>query len=270
MKTTILVAASLCAMALGAQTVERDMNADRPGFRNSTHLVGRGVVQMENGLAWSRDHNLRWQPEVRIGALHWLEFRLVSEAVIVRPQPGGEIRGTADLQPSVKFPLLDLAWGTRVVCILKSTVPSGHGSQSTGGYEPGFELPWEHELSNDTTISGTLNLTRLKQELFVWQKAASLSVNRDLRGRARVFLEGFVQSPYAAGQGNQWVIDAGWTRQAGSYIGVDASAGVSVHGPKTWFLAAGISLRSKVPEPAFASVSKEPRRRQKGRYLAVN
>ena len=261
MKTTILVLATAGAMALGAQTVERNMNADRPGFRNSTHLVGRGVVQLENGVGWSRDHNLRWQPEVRVGALHWLELRLLSEAVILRPQPDEEIRGTADLQPSVQIPVLDLESGTRVVCILKSTVPSGHGSQSTGGYEPGFELPWEHELFADTTISGTLNLTRLRQETFVWQKAASLSVNRSFGRRARVFLEGFVQSPYSPGKGNQWVVDAGWTRQAGSYMVVDASAGVSVHGPKTWFIAAGISLRSKVPEPAFASVREERRLR---------
>jgi hypothetical protein len=60
------------AFRLVAQTVEPEMTADRPGFRNSTHLVGRGVVQVENSLGLSSDHTLAMEPEVRIGALQWL------------------------------------------------------------------------------------------------------------------------------------------------------------------------------------------------------
>jgi len=52
---------------MGGQTVEPEMTADRPGFRNSTHLVGPGVVQLENGLVLSRGADLTIQSEFGLG-----------------------------------------------------------------------------------------------------------------------------------------------------------------------------------------------------------
>ena len=153
------------------------MTADRPGFRNSTHLVGSGGVQVENGLRFSREHVLELEPELRIGTFRWLELRLKAESVVLRSPEEQDVAGTSDLEVGVKFPVIDRIKNTRVVAILKSTVPSGHGSQTTGGYEPGAELIWEHKLTEDFSFAGTGNLTRLKDERFVWQRAASVSVN---------------------------------------------------------------------------------------------
>ena len=83
------------------------MTADRPGFRNSTHLVGPGVVQLENGLSLSADHTLAMEPEIRIGTLSWLELRLVADDVVLRSSPGTGIAGTSDLQPGIKFPVFN-------------------------------------------------------------------------------------------------------------------------------------------------------------------
>src|SRR5215213_1193715 len=94
----------MCAFCSFGQTVEPEMTADRPGFRNSTHLVGRGIVQVENGFSLSSDRTVAMQPEIRVGAFQWLELRLLSDNVVLRS--GGDTRaaGTSDLQPAIKFP----------------------------------------------------------------------------------------------------------------------------------------------------------------------
>jgi hypothetical protein len=232
---------------LTGQTVEPEMTADRPGFRNSTHLVGAGTVQVENGAGLSSEHTLAMEPEIRIGALRWLELRLYADNVVLRSSPATGIAGTSDLQPGIKFPVFNRLEGTRVVAILKSTVPSGHGSQTSGGYEPGAELIWEHELTDDFSFAGTWNLTRLKQERFVWQRAASLSANKSFGDRLQTFSEVYVVSPKELGAGNQWAVDAGVMRVIGDFLMLDAAAGHSVHGPSEWFVSVGLSVRTRVP-----------------------
>src|SRR3954464_5465430 len=83
------------AVCVAAQTVEPEMSADRPGFRNSTHLVGQGVVQVENGFGLSSDHTFQMEPEVRIGAFQWLELRLNADHVVLRSSPETGVAGTS-------------------------------------------------------------------------------------------------------------------------------------------------------------------------------
>ena len=246
----LVISAAVAIFAAG-QTVEPEMSADRPGFRNSTHLVGRGVVQFENGLVLSRGADVGVQSEFRIGTLRWLELRLLADEIVLRPGAGSGRTGITDLQPSIKFPVFDRIPGTRVVAILKSTVPSGHNSQTTGGYEPGAELIWEHKLTEDFSLAGTWNLTRLKQEQFVWQRAVSLSANNSFSDRLRAFAEAYVVSPSEIGAGNQWVADGGLMRVIGRNVMVDVAAGHSIHGPSEWFLTVGVSVRTRVPRRAW-------------------
>jgi hypothetical protein len=229
------------------QTVEPEMKTDRPGFRNSTHLVGTGVVQVENGVGLSSDHTIGMEPEIRLGAFRWLELRLSADNVVLRSSPATGVAGTSDLQPGIKFPVFNRVKGTRVVAIVKSTVPSGHSSQTSGGYEPGAEIIWEHELTDEFSLAGTWNLTRLKQERFVWQRAASISANNSFGRRWSTFGELYVISPMELGAGNQWAVDAGVIRGVGEFLMLDASAGHSIHGPKDWFVKVGFSVRTRIP-----------------------
>jgi hypothetical protein len=244
-----MISAAVVTIVAG-QTVEPEMSADRPGFRNSTHLVGPGVVQLENGLVLSRGADLALQSEFRLGTFRWLELRLLVDEIVLRPGAGSGRVGISDLQPSIKFPIFDRIPGTRIVAILKSTVPSGHASQSTGGFEPGAELIWERKITEDFSLAGTWNLTRLKQERFVWQRAASLSANNSFSDRLRAFAEAYVVSP-REDAGNQWIVDAGLMRAIGRRVIVDAAAGHSIHGPSEWFLTVGLSFRTRVLRRAW-------------------
>ena len=239
--------AAMFTFCLAGQTVEPEMTADRPGFRNSTHLVGRGVVQVENGLGLSSDHTLAMEPEIRLGAFQWLEVRLVVDNVVLRSSPETRVAGTSDLQPGIKFPVFNRLKGTRIVAIVKSTVPSGHSSQTSGGYEPGAELIWEHEFTDDFSLAGTWNITRLRQERFAWQRAASVSATNSFGDRLKTFGEVYVVSPSELGAGNQWAVDVGVTRVVGDFLMLDAVAGHSIHGPKDWFVQVGFSVRTSIP-----------------------
>ena len=243
-RITAALAFSFC---LTGQTVEPEMTADRPGFRNSTHLVGPGVVQIENGLRFSREHVLEMEPELRIGGLRWLELRLVADSVVLRSPEENGVAGTSDLQVGMKFPVFNRLKNTRVVAIVKTTVPSGHSSQTTGGYEPAAELIWEHKVTEDFSFAGTWNLTRLKEERFVWQRAASVSANNNFGKGLRAFAELYVISPKELGAGNDWTVDAGVTRVCGRFLMIDLAAGHSVHGPSDWFITVGFSVRTRVP-----------------------
>src|SRR5215210_718627 len=61
-----LVISAAVAIVAAGETVEPEMSADRPGFRNSTHLVGPGVAQVETGLNLSTGRALALQPTIRV------------------------------------------------------------------------------------------------------------------------------------------------------------------------------------------------------------
>lgn len=186
------------------------------------------------------------EPEIRIGAFQWLEFRVRADNVVLRSSEP-RIAGSSDLQAGIKFPVFKRVKGTRVAAIVKSTVPSGHSTQTSGGYEPGTELIWEHELTDDFSLAGTWDLTRLRRERFVWQRAASVSANNKLGRRVNTLAELYVVSPKELVAGNQWVMDAGVTRVVGDFLMFDAVAGHSIHGPTDWFVQVGFSVRTSVP-----------------------
>ena len=245
---------SLAATAF-AQTVIEEMTSDRPGFRNSTHLVGPGVLQFENGARLFQDRAatggsmFAMEPAMRFGVVRALELRLSTETVILRSPKGGEdaIAGISDMEAGIKVPVFSRT-GTRVVSILKTALPTGHVSQTSRGYQPGAEVIWEQEMPRDYSLAGTWNLTRVKDENgFVWQRAASVALNHDITQKMRAFGEVYVISPVERGAGNQWVADAAVTRTVGQYVAVDGSAGVSVHGPRAWFVMIGISVRNRTP-----------------------
>jgi hypothetical protein len=238
--------AAITACCLAGPTVPAEMTADRPGFSNSPNLVGQGIVQVENGFGVSGDHSVAIQPGIRIGALRWMEIRLLADNVVLRSAPGTGVAGTSDLEAGIKFAVLNGLKRTRAAAIVKSTVPSGHHSQTSAGYEPGAELIWEHELTDDFSFGGTWNLTRLKQEQFVWQRAASVSADYSFGSRWESFGEVYVVSPSDGGGSNQWTADAGITRLIGDFLMLDATAGHTIHGQNDWFVQFGFSLRSRI------------------------
>jgi hypothetical protein len=252
----LLASALLCI----GQEKEEPMatTTDWTGFRNSASLVGAKIVQLENGLRLSTQRELSVTSEVRVGVARWLELRLVGDEIVLRSPSSTHVAGSSDLQPGVKVPLLSgRARKTRVAVILESRVPSGHSSQSMGGFEPGAELIWEHDWNDNVSFGGTWNLTHLKQER-AWQPAASLSSQYSPSDRWGTFAEIYVVTRPEGG--NQWAADGGFTRSFGNVLMVDASAGDSIHGAHEWFVMVGVSVRTSFSTHLHAAAPKMNRR----------
>jgi hypothetical protein len=230
------------------------MTTDRPGFRNSASLVGANVAQLENGLRLSTERELSITSEVRVGVARWLELRLVGDEIVLRSPSSTHVAGSSDLQPGIKVPLLgSQARKTRIAAILESRVPSGHSSQRTGGFEPGAELIWEHDLNDNASFGGTWNMTHLKQDR-VWQRAASFSSQYSPSDRWGTFGEIYIVTQLEGG--NQWAVNGGVTRSFGTVVMVDASAGDTIHGTRDWFIMVGLSIRRSLATHLHAAAPK--------------
>lgn len=244
----------LMSLAGKAQTAEAVMPADRPGFSNSAHLAGRGVLQFENGLrifskeAAGQRRGLGLDSNVRFGATKWLELRLYADTVVLRsPQDPGQPRrivGASDLQPGFKFPIIGRERASlRVTGIVKTSLPTGHPTQSAAGYQPGTELLFEQALPANFSIGGTWNLTRLGEESHRWHNAGSLQVNRTFRGTWNALAEVYASNPLQPGGGNEWFADVALTKHMARNVALDVWVARTVHGPQAWFAAMGVSTR---------------------------
>jgi hypothetical protein len=248
----VLLATSL----LYGQTPEPGISTDRPGFLNSGLLVGRGVFQVENGVRLFSEEapgervGVALDPNLRFGATNWLELRLSTSTVVLRsPQGPGQVEravGASDLQVGIKVPVFAPEGGPlRVAAVVRTSVPSGHSTQTAGGYEPGTELIFEQELPGEYVLSGTWNVTRLKEERFTWNHAGSIHLGRSLGRTWTSFAEGYAAAGTDGGK-SQWVLDAGLIKTVGSNFALDVWVARSVHGPRSWFIAFGVSRRHRL------------------------
>ena len=176
------------------------MVTDRPSFRNSARLIAPGVVQLETGWhlhddrAPAESNLFGAEPALRLGTTAWLELRLRIQECILRSRRvvanEDPPAGCADLEPGVKLRLLQAKSGTSLAAILKMVAPTGHHSQTGGGYEPGFEMIWEQEAPLGFSAGGTVNASRLHHDdEIVWQKAASVSMSHQISGKFESFGE---------------------------------------------------------------------------------
>lgn len=234
------------------------MSTDRPGFRNSTRLVGAGAVQLEQGLRVFDDREsgerrgVALDANLRVGAANWLELRLYAETIVLRsPQPAAAFdhwAGASDVQAGIKVPIVrgdDL----RVTGVLKTSLTTGHPSQSAAGYEPGSEVIFEQGLPRGFAVAGTWNLTRRKAERFVWQHAGCLQWNRSFRRNWSAFVELYGRGVPQERGDKRWVADVALGRTLGPNTIVDAWVGRSVHGLPFWFAAVGLSVRTRGRRP---------------------
>lgn len=107
------------------RAMAQEVSVDRPDFTNSTDTVPQGFVQIETGLAFSRQpeiildettgrasraksHQLAMEATVRWGILPWAELRLDGRPFVRQRSSDGDVSsGQGDLAVSGKFRFLD-------------------------------------------------------------------------------------------------------------------------------------------------------------------
>jgi len=139
---------------------EVTLATDRPSITEWSAVVPRGGLQIETGLQ-ATDNAGQWTldlPEafVRYGLIENTELRLaVPNYFLHLPVGGSTTSGFGDLGVGVKQQLRPLA-GFSLSLIPLLTLPTGARGISSGGYDPGVQLPWSRALTPDWTVAGQL------------------------------------------------------------------------------------------------------------------
>jgi Putative MetA-pathway of phenol degradation len=163
---------------------------DRPAVTNSSVVVPVGSLQAENGfLETSSDgQSIVDGPEtlVRLGIATKTELRLTVPDYYYNL---GAASGTGfgDLAIGVKQQLGPTPGGFDVSAILFLSIPTGADGVSSGGYDPGLQVPWSRGLSAKWTVAGMLSL--------YWPTQGH---TRNLTGESTILLDRQLTGPWDA------------------------------------------------------------------------
>jgi hypothetical protein len=133
---------------------------DRPAVTNSSVVVPAGSLQVENGFLETRSQgqNVLDGPEslVRFGVATRTELRFtVPDYFYNLTSSGGS--GFGDVAIGVKQQL-GPTHGFDVSVILFLSFPTGTNGVSSGGYDPGLQVPWSRALSTNWTVAGMFSV----------------------------------------------------------------------------------------------------------------
>lgn len=140
---------------------DSEIVTDRPDVTESSIVVPKGSLQLENGLTWTTDHGSQSfdgsQSLLRFGLFTRTEFR------IVVPDYLGGITGTnatgfGDLALGMKQQIGPLPGGIDLSVIVALSLPTGASRVSSHGYDPFIKFPWSKDLRTGWSIGGMQSL----------------------------------------------------------------------------------------------------------------
>lgn len=156
----IMVSAISYAQSLPA-TTDPGIVTDRPDVTESSIVVPKGSLQLENGLTCTTDHGSQTfdlsESLLRFGVSSRTEIRFVV------PNYLGHISGSAatgfgDLALGMKQQLGPLPGGFDLSVIVAVSLPTGAIRVSSHGYDPFIKFPWSRELKVGWSIGGMQSL----------------------------------------------------------------------------------------------------------------
>lgn len=136
----------------------------RIGRQLRTPACRRGrSFQAENGFleTSNQEQNVLDSPEslVRFGVAKRTEVRFTVPDYFHNLNPGGGLgSGFGDFAFGVKEQLGPTPGGFDVSVILFLSFPTGANTVSSGGYDPGLQIPWSRALSANWTTAGMLSV----------------------------------------------------------------------------------------------------------------
>ena len=135
---------------------------DRPAFTNSSVVVPAGSLQVENGFLQtsSQGRSVIDAPEslVRFGLAKTTELRFIVPDYFHNLTSGGGVgSGFGDVAIGAKQQL-GPTHGIDVSVIAFLSLPTGTNGVSSGGYDPGLQVPWSRMLSANWIAAGMFSV----------------------------------------------------------------------------------------------------------------
>jgi len=197
-----LVCLGLVAHVQADDVVE--MITDRPSITASSTTVPQGGLQAEGGTQASNSAG-QWTldaPELllRYGLLSKTELRLlVPNYFLTLPAGGSNPHGFSDLGFAVEQELGPI--GDFELAVIPSiSLPTGARAVSSGGYDPGLQLPWSRALSADWEAAGQVAVYWPTQNgSRNYTKELTVMLDRQLRAGWDIFFEYAADVPQHGG-----------------------------------------------------------------------
>src|SRR5580658_2826787 len=136
---------------------------DRPAYTNSSVVVPEGSFVFENGFleTGSQGESIVDGPEtlLRFGVTSRTELRFTLPDYYQNlSAAGGTGTGFGDFAFGVKQQLGPTPWGFDVSAIVFLSFPTGAHTVSSGGYDPGVQVPWSRALKGKWTAAGMFSV----------------------------------------------------------------------------------------------------------------
>lgn len=242
-RLALLLCVSLLAQARA--DIEVTIATDRPSVTESSVVVPRGGLQVESGLQ-ATDNAGQWTldlPEsfVRYGLLESTELRLaVPNYFLHLPVGASSASGFGDLGVGMKQQLGPVA-GFNLAVIPFLTLPTGARAISSGGYDPGLQLPWSRSLTSDWTVAGQLAAYWPTEDgARNYTSELTLLIDRQLRVPWDAFIEYVADIPQRGGSRQLLHVGTAYKLAPHHQIDFHAAAGLTHAAPRS-FVGVGYS-----------------------------
>jgi len=244
-KTALRITVAIVLAAAGAPAASAaEIEPDRPEVTESARLVPRRALQLESGLAYSRERRggrpteetFEAEADLRIGLLHDVELDLGwSPLVHVRGQD--DDTGVGDVTLGVRYRFVegfeDALWPPHLGVKVFAKLPVAEPPIGTGRPDFGvlllasLELPLEFELEINL---GAAAVGQRRTNGYLAQAIATTSLSRDIAPSLMGFLEMLYNSPDERGGRGMLAVNVGLVYRLTRRLAIDAAIQTSLAG----------------------------------------
>jgi Putative MetA-pathway of phenol degradation len=162
-------------------TTDLDIVTDRPDITESSIVVPRGSLQIENGLSWTTNHTNEVidfsETLMRFGISSRTELRIVVPNYIGGLTGPAAASGFGDIAFGIKQQLGPLSAGFDLSVIVALSLPTGADPVSSHGFDPFVKFPWARELKAGWSIGGMQSVfwyTQQDRRSLTWESTVYL------------------------------------------------------------------------------------------------
>lgn len=221
------------------------IDTDRPDTTNSSEVVPRGSLQLENGVNiadWSDGTRLDGtNSRLRLGVADCAEILVDIPDYSFSPRDAGT-RGFNGIAPAAKLELQGLPEGLQASVVVGTGLPTGASSNGGDTTRPYLQIPWSQEIGDGFGIHGMLTETWIPGQRSDSLFEETLSLEREFGESLDAFIE--YVGDYPQHQTASQILNFGgaWRFTRLQQVDFHAGFGFTSAAPRS-YLGLGYSLR---------------------------
>ena len=225
-----------CAAAMAAEegdcgNSQTDIATDRPDVTNSSLVVPRGSLQLENGINWTTRQSATVidgsNSRLRVGVAPCIEV-LFDLPDYFHSLHGRATAGYSDFSPAIKRQLGHLPGDIELSATVGVEIPTGTARIAGSGYGAYVQFPWSKEIGGGWGLSGMFTAFLLPGEPASNPTLEpKFAIERQVGSRADFFVEYVADHP-RRGAASQ-LFDSGGAFRITPTQQVDFRAGVGLN-----------------------------------------